>query len=258
MPVRTAVKALIDEQILHQLENGRFVINPRKLGKKKPGRPQRLQPPTDWYKVIADDVIRQSLRGKSTQMVIAAAAQRYAIGRTLVQGVFQRLAGAGLLVHVPRCGWFIRPFRETDLDAYVDVREALEIRALELAREGLDSEELHEHLQRNLPGDKRTPTRFDNSLHGIWIDRAQNRYIQDFFDRHGAYYDALLAYAALGEPLLAELANQHRTILEALLRKKWRAARDALVHDIRRLRPILKDTIQCLEAEGASSPARAS
>ena len=78
---------------------------------------------------------------------------------------------------------------------------------------------------------------------GFYIDR-----VEDFFDRHGAYYAALLDYAAIGEPLLGEMAAQPRAILEALLAKKGAQARAALAYDIRRLRPILRETIRSLES----------
>jgi DNA-binding GntR family transcriptional regulator len=190
------------------------------------------------------------LRGQSVPLQIEATAEGYGISRTLVHMSFHRLAGAGLLEHVPRRGWLVRPFREADLDAYLDVRQRLELRALELAAHRLDPAGLKQLLDRNRPRTGREPTRFDNSLHRYWVEHSGNRYIQDFFDRHGAYFAALLDYAVIGEPLLSELASQHRTILQALLRKQWRQARAALAHDIRRLRPILKDTIQRLEACG--------
>jgi DNA-binding GntR family transcriptional regulator len=254
MPVRTAVARLIHEGYFHKQENGRFAVNPAKLSAGPDGAAGHAEPPPDWHKVFRDDVIRRSLRGQAVQLKIAATAERFGIGRTLVHSIFHRLAGAGLLEHVPRRGWLVRPFREADLDAYLEVREVLEFRALDLAAGRLEPAGLRELLEHNVPGDGRRPTRFDNGLHRYWVDRAGNRYIQDFFDRHGAYFAALLDYAAIGEPLLSEMACQHRAILDALLRKKWRQARDALAHDIRRLRPILKDTIQRLEAEGDGRP----
>jgi DNA-binding GntR family transcriptional regulator len=259
MPVRTAVSKLIDEHFLHKQENGRFAPNPAKLGAKRAGGAAPfVEPPTDWHKVISDDVVRQSLRGQSTPLRIAATAERYHIGRTLVHSIFHRLAGAGLLEHVRRRGWLVRPFREADLDAYIEVRAVLELRALDQARPRLEAGELRRLLELNRPPDGRAPMRFDNSLHRYWIDQSQNRYIQDFFDRHGPYFATLLDYAALGQSLIAELASQHRTILQALLQKRWRQAREALSYDIHRLRPLLKDTIQRREAEAAEGPAQAS
>ena len=255
MPVRTAVAGLIDEGYFQKQENGRFAVNPAKLGAEPAGAGSRRPgPPADWHKVLRDEVIRRSLRGQAVQLRIAATAERLGVGRTLVHSIFHRLAGAGLLEHAPRRGWLVHPFREADLDAYLEVREVLEFRALELAAPRLEPAGLRELLDRNVPRCGRAPTRFDNGLHRYWVDRSQNRYIRDFFDRHGAYYAALLDYAAIGEPLLSELAGQHRAILEALLRRQWRRARAALAHDIRRLRPILRDTIQRLEAEGGAEP----
>src|SRR3954453_4611865 len=60
MPVRTAVGALLAEQFLHKEENGRLGVTTRDLGPARAARP--VAPPPDWYKLIAADVIRQSLR----------------------------------------------------------------------------------------------------------------------------------------------------------------------------------------------------
>jgi DNA-binding GntR family transcriptional regulator len=254
MPVRRAVRALVAERLLHQEENGRLAVNGKPPATKRArGRAANVEPPRDWARVIAADVIRTSLCGRAEPLRLAATADRYGIGRTLVHRVFHRLAGAGLLDHTPRCGWRVHPFREADLDAYLEVRELLELRAIDLARPRLESAALKRLLDQNRPGDSTTPTRFDNGLHRYWIDQSGNRYIRGFFDRYGAYFAALLDYAAIGEPLLGELAAQHRTILEALLHKQWRQAKVALVRDIRRLRPILKDTIQRLEAGGGDA-----
>jgi DNA-binding GntR family transcriptional regulator len=250
MPVRTAVAELVDEGYFEKQDNGRFAVNPAKVGGGPTGAATLAEPPTDWHKVLRADLIRRSLRGQAVQLKIAATAERFGIGRTRVHSMFHRLAGAGLLEHVPRRGWRVHPFREADLDAYLEVREVLEFRALDLAAGRLDPAALQGLLDRNVPRTGRTPARFDNRLHRYWVDQSQNRYIRDFFDRHGAYYAALLDYAAIGEPLLSEMAGQHRAILEALLDRQWQRAKDALARDIRRLRPIMKDTIQRLEAEG--------
>jgi DNA-binding GntR family transcriptional regulator len=259
MPVRTAVGKLTDQRIFHKDENGRLRINPTKIGTRPAPSPRSyVPPPTDWAKVVTDDVIVQSLRGRFTQLKLTATAERFGISRTLVHSIFHRLAGEGLLEHVPRCGWRIRPFREADLDAYLEVRAVLELRALELARPRLQASELQLLLDCNKPGFGQSPTRFDNGIHRYWIERSENRYIQDFFDRQGAYYAALFKHMKLDEPLLSELASRHREILMSLLQKNWPLARKALAADIRTPRPILRDTIQRLEAQAADSSARAS
>ena len=257
MPVRRAVAVLIDEDLLAKGEGGRLAVNPAKLGSGRAAGGGAapsvgVAPPTDWAKQISDEVIRRSLRGESAHLKLEATATRLGIGRTLVHGIFQRLAGAGLLEHAPRRGWSIRPFRQADLGAYLDVREKLEVHALELARPHLVAADLRELIELNRPGAGARPRRLDNSLHQYWVARSQNRYIRDFFERNGPYFAALLDYAVIGEPLLSELMAQHREILEALLRHRLEQARRALSHDILRLGPILLDTIRRIEAGPAA------
>ena len=110
---------------------------------------------------------------------------------------------------------------------------------------------MQELLNQNIPGTGKVPTRFDNSLHRYWVDRCGNRYIRDFFDRHGAYFAALLDYAAIGgTPAVGIGLSAPGVILDSLLRKKWHQAREALRYDIQRLRPILKDTIHSPRGAG--------
>jgi DNA-binding GntR family transcriptional regulator len=256
MPVRLAVADLVREQLLLREDNGRLAVNPQELGKPSAVRAfAGPQPPPDWYEIIAGEVVRLSLRGQGLHLKIADLAEQHGIGRSSVHTIFHRLAGMGMLEHVPRCGWQVRPFREEDLDAYLEVRELLELRALELASPRLVAADLEEFLERNRPGDASSPTQLDNSLHRYWIERSRNRYIQDFFERQGAYYTALYAHAAVGEKLIATLAEQHRAILQPLLKKKLRQAQAALAFDIRSLRSILKEAIRRLEDSGNATKA---
>ncbi|MBL8795670.1 MAG: GntR family transcriptional regulator [Planctomycetia bacterium] len=252
MPVRLAVAELVREHLLLREDNGRLTVNPQQVGEQTAKSFAGPPPPPDWYEVIADEVVRRSLRGQASHLKIADVAEQHGIGRSSVHTIFHRLAGLGMLEHVPRCGWQVRPFREEDLDAYLEVRELLELRALELAAPRLVMADLEELLERNRPGDAGSPTQLDNSLHSYWIERSRNRYIQDFFERQGAYYTALYAHAAVGADLVATLAEQHRAILQPLLKKKLRQAQTALAADIRSLRSILKDAIRRLE-EGSTA-----
>lgn len=246
MPVRIAVRDLLAESILLKQQNGRFAVNPSKLGSApSPLAKTPAPPPTDWFDAVARDVIALGLRGKSTQLKIVPTAERYGISRSLLHTIFHRLAGIGLLEHTPRRGWAVRPLRERDLDAYLEVRENLELLALDLARDRLDPRELQRLLALNQPA--RTG-KIDNSLHDYWVGVSQNRYIQDFFERHHAYFNAMLTYAIISRKLVEDSKAGHRRILEALLRRDWDAARTELSHDIRRLRPLLIATIQRLES----------
>ena len=195
---------------------------------------------------MQQDAIRESLRGESQKWKINETAERYGIGRAVVQSIFQRLAGMGILEHEPRCGWRVRPFHEDDLDAYLEVRVLLELKTLDSCRGQLEPDVLQRIREGNLPGRGTTESLIDNSLHQYWVGLSGNRYVQDFFERHGAYYTALYEYAEIGGRQLAKIASLHRQILAALLERKWRVARESLVEDIESLRPILLETIRNL------------
>jgi DNA-binding GntR family transcriptional regulator len=138
----------------------------------------------------------------------------------------------------------VAPFREEDMLAYLDVRETLELKALDLARPRLIEADLRRMLEGNLPPPGSPEPRLDNRLHQYFIDCSGNRYIRDFFRAHGGYYTALFDYAALGASVVEEMARQHRDILTHVLAGRWKQAKEALGHHIRAQRPALRKMIE--------------
>src|SRR5262245_48161647 len=138
-PVRTAVAELIDEGLLERRSNRRLAARIRRKASARARRSQKLpEPPRDLLKLIRDDLVQLSFQGKPVYLREEATAKKYEVGRTMIRDVLQRLAGQGILDHIPRRGWLLRPFQQQDLQRYVEVREVLELKALELARPKLD------------------------------------------------------------------------------------------------------------------------
>lgn len=251
MPVRVAIESLIDDGILHKLENGRLSVNPSALGKQKQKRNGRrhssINAPIDWHQRIQQDVVRKSLSQYEEVLTIDGTAETYGIGRAVARKHLIRLAGQGLLEHTPRKSWRVRPFKEKDLDDYLDVRSILEVRALDIAKDSLKDEDLQEMMEQNQPTSKTSPAKLDHRLHQYWIEKSGNRYIIDFYCRHSHFYLGLYHYAVEQNPSFAsKVAKQHRIILGAVLKKHWHQARVALTDDIVSLRPILLSAIQDL------------
>src|SRR5262245_3215303 len=185
-PVRAAVRELIEEKYLKKSENERLAVRYR-----PPSSAATVSPaePTDWVKVIADDLVQLSLEGVPVLLREETTADKYGISRSSIRQIFQRLAGRGILEHLPRRGWQLRPFRQEELDAYTNVRVMLEVGALELAWPRLVDEELQVILDGNrLPASPNDRPLIDNSLHAYLVGKAKNPFISDFFDRHGEYY----------------------------------------------------------------------
>jgi DNA-binding GntR family transcriptional regulator len=252
-PVRLAVNVLLKNGYLIKQKNGRLRINPAKVSSSKPSTPSASLSPElssqDWETQLIEEILTLSLRGKAVYLREEAVAKRYEVGRTIVRQVFTRLAGKGLLRHIPRCGWCVCTFDERDMCDYLVAREALELTALELAQPHLVPADLETMLQGNLPGRLQRSARLDNRLHQYLIEKSGNAYIRDFFDRHGLYYTFLFDFAAPEAHVMDEMAVQHRAILSALLAQDWVQARIALSHHIRSQRPVVKQLMEALSGK---------
>lgn len=239
-PVRLAVRELVDEQVLLKQSNGRMTLNPEAEGESEVPPVPPHAPARDVEATLAAEIIRLSLQGRAEPLREEVTADRFGIGRTVLRQVLSRLEGLGLIEHLPRRGWRVRPFDESEMVAYLQVREGLELKALDLARPHLDPVE----LRRMLRGNRRGAPRIDNDLHRYLVQKAGNRYIREFFERHGIYFATLFDFAAPETNVARTMARQHRTILRALLARDWKAARKALAHHIRSQRPVIRRLLQ--------------
>jgi DNA-binding GntR family transcriptional regulator len=235
-PVRAAIRELIEEKYLKKGDNGRLAVLVESLG----GAACSPQEPTDWGEVVANDLVQMSLEGVPVLLREETTAEKYGISRSSIRQIFHRLAGRGILEHLPRRGWQLRPFRQADLDAYIDMRVTLECKALELAWPRLVDEDLQAMLEGNvLPMNSEARPVSDNSLHAYLIEKSKNPFITDFFDRHGEYYNALFEWENLDRDAQIQEIRDHREILEALLRRDRPAAEQALASHIRNNHPVL-------------------
>ncbi len=255
-PVRAAIAELLGEGVLIKGANRRLVPSPAAM---EPGEASEsgeesaepIEPSGDLLKRIEHDLVRLSLSKQAVPLREEAAARKYGISRSSLRNILNRLAGRGLLMHLPRRGWQVRPFRKEDMESFLDVRALLEVKALELAQDRLDPVVIRRILDGNrAPANPGERPQVDNSLHAYIIAQAGNPYIQDFFDRHGRYYELLFAWEDLDEEAFLEAVQQHRQILEAILRKDWDTARAALAWHIRSNHPVLRSLTRREAADG--------
>lgn len=239
-PARNAVIALVDEGVILRKPNGRLCIKSKKAKGATTGKPHSMVPGAkpalqkEWHNAIIREVINLSINQNSDYLREEATATQFNVSRTVVRQLFSHLAGAGLMEHVPRCGWRVQQFNEKEMMDYLRIREMMELEALRLARPRIQVKELEAMLAKNQPSGKRqTVPRLDNQLHAYWIERCDNRYIQDFFRRYSDYYSALFDHASVGKETMHAMAAEHCTILQCLIDSDWAGAKKALVRHIR-------------------------
>lgn len=249
-PVRAAVTELIAEGLLEKGPNRRLAPRTQPKRSRNYTAPP---PPEDPFEIIANDLVLQSLEGEAVYLREEATAEKYGISRSAGRNILHRLAGANMLDHIPRRGWRLRPFRQEDMQAFIDVREVLELRAFDSAQPHLVAEDLQAMLDRNVLPDEGSHPRVDESLHGYLIDKSKNPYIKEFFEQKGRYYRLLFRWEDHDRPAALDAIAQHREILTALLNEDWKSARESLSHHIRCNHPVL-EKIATPESKNEPSP----
>ncbi len=246
-PVRIAIKALIDQNILIKHNNGRLEITKKNLKTADTIPTPTITNQTDAIFIqLSQVILKESLTSNEVFLREQSTSEQYNIGRTVVRQLFSKLAGAGMLEHIPRRGWLIRQYREEDMDAYLEVRETLELKSLDLAMPYLDTADLKKLLKGNTQTPNSNVININNDLHQYWINRSDNRYITEFFERHSRYYDSLFDYATIKNDVTKQMANQHCLIINALLNDQLDIAKENLVHHIRDQHPMLQRTLNSI------------
>jgi DNA-binding GntR family transcriptional regulator len=236
-PIRKAIDILIAKGVIAKNSQNRLSIGSKKP--KKISRTKPLCPPVDLFDFLARDMAIESLAGKEKFIREDAVAKKYKVSRTVIRRIFSKLAGAGIIDHLPRIGWRLRPFCREDLAAFLQVREILELKAMELAGDKLEIKTLEKFLADNAAQENKV----DNSLHNYIIEKSANRYIKDFFEHYGKYYEILFACEDMDKKSSALAAEQHRKILTALINRDYLQAKVALSdhihtnHDVLNTKP---------------------
>jgi len=244
-PVREAVSELLAEGILQRDGGRRLTAGRGRLRSDAQAEPSRPTTPEERFEMVSQSLVRLSVKGETILLREQATAEEYDLSRTAIRQIFHRLASDGLLEHLPRRGWRLRPFQQGDLDSYIEIRVALERKSLELAKHRLLEEDLLEMLDRNqLPKDEQDTPKIDDGLHVYLIAKAENSYITDFFARQGKYYGMLFDWEALDRTAALQTVEQHREILESLIARDWETAADRLENHIRHNHPVLRQLLK--------------
>ena len=245
-PVRKALNGLIEEGLIRKKENGRLepVATCKPLTLER--RSFEIEDLPDPNIEITRELVELSLSGKEVFVREESTARKHGLSRSSLRQILLKLAGEGLVLHIPRRGWQVKPFRQEDLQSFIEVREVMELKALELAQFKLSKPEAKQRLQEikasnQISKNGKVKVRIDNSLHQYLLELADNPYLDDFFQRHGKYYSILFEWEGVNENAAIQAVHQHHAIIDALINEKWAQARTELSEHLRTNHPVLQE-----------------
>ena len=245
-PIRQALDGLIEDGLIRKKENGRLELIETLKPHIYEGRLFEIEDIPDPSIAITRELIELSLSGKEIFVREEITARKHGLSRSSLRQILQRLAGEGLVLHLPRRGWQVKPFRQEDLQSFIEVREVMELKALDLARAKLCKPEAKTKLLKIKSSNKvsrngKVKVSIDNSLHQFLLELANNTYLQDFFDRHGKYFSILFKWEGENPEAAKQAVAQHHDIIDALLDENWALAKKHLSHHLRKNHPVLQE-----------------
>ena len=245
-PVRKALNGLIEEGLIRKKENGRLELIETFKPHTYEARSFEIEDIPDPSIEITRELIELSLSGKEVFIREESTARKHGLSRSSLRQILLKLAGEGLILHIPRRGWQVKPFRQEDLQSFIEVREVMELKALELAQSKLSKPEAKHRLQEikasnQILKNRKVKVKIDNSLHQYLLELAGNPYLDDFFQRHGKYYSILFEWEGGNENAAIQAVHQHHAIIDALIDEDWALARTELSEHLRTNHPVLQE-----------------
>jgi DNA-binding GntR family transcriptional regulator len=229
-PIQIVLARLLEDGKISKQANGRIEVSKNLI---KIKTKTDIKPKDDPYVGILREIVQRSLHAEDDFLREETTAANHGLSRSAVREICHTIAGKGLLEHIPRRGWRIRPFSQDDLRDYMETRVVLELKALDLAWGKLLDVDLQSMIDGNIPA--QSPDDFptiDNRLHNYIIERSESFYIKDFFKRHAPFFKILFEWEGEDRDAAIETVKQHHDILKALLNRDKPTAAAALSNHI--------------------------
>lgn len=201
-----------------------------------------------------------------TRLVERRLAERFEVSKSPVRDALQRLAGEGLVVQTPYAGMIVAEFEPSYVDELYQVREVLEVMAVELATPRLTTEDIAEaeksfrEAEEAMHADDRPALgRASSRFHAVLHRRAENRPLQAMLD---GLRDKVRIVTSINwrsrDATMWEAHRRHQAILAAARAGDVAAASDLMRDHIRRgrleYRTAFDDRGATSQAEEAAGP----
>ena len=185
------------------------------------------------YGKLREDILRREL-GPGFRLIEGEITQRFGVSRGPVREALRRLAGEGLIEHVPNRGGTVSRHSPTELRELFLIRIELEALAARLAARSDDSIALAAFRQAVLPifdDSRRQVSEYlleNTAFHHAVIKLAGNKALQDLVGRLQLTLIMSQVRDSLTQDVIATSMREHRTIANAILERAPDAAAAAM------------------------------
>ena len=201
---------------------------------------------------IREEILSGGLR-QGERLVEARIAEQLGISRGPLREAFKVLRSEGLVVDLANRGTFVVRLSPTDIREIFDLRAAIESHAAKTLARRAGVEEVRE-LRRLLElleaaadsGDVRTVARADLAFHEAVCRLSGNQRLHAVFTRDVPTMQALIKIDDQLYPSLADTAQEHRPLLEAIESRDAEAAAAGFEAHIDRARDLVAEFIEAL------------
>ena len=175
------------------------------------------------------------------RLVFVDLAKKIGVSRTPVNHALSILASEGFLDFIPHQGYAVHELTQEEAGALYQVREIIEMGAIELAIRKMTPEKLEalrkkkDVIAEKLTADHVTRRNFilDQEFHLCYIDMAGNPYLTNFFRE--VYQRIFLRHRLEGLSIARnqQVVSEHNEIVKAISQKDVRKAKESIKKHIR-------------------------
>ncbi|MGE5576285.1 MAG: GntR family transcriptional regulator [Syntrophothermus sp.] len=147
--------------------------------------------------VLREDIVSLRL-APGEKLNVIALAEHFGVSRTPIRDALQLLVEEGLVIVVPRVGYYVVQLSAEDVREISGIRKMIELYAFDLAMLHMTPETIEEMYRqalavKNLPGDKRRSAfeRLDRAFHADIIRYADNRRLLELSARIHVFFDLM-------------------------------------------------------------------
>ena len=174
------------------------------------------------YQSIKDSIINGDIE-PGTRLTESKLSKQLNVSATPVREAFRELSSEGLIKLIPYRGAVVQRFTHEELSEVYECREALEVKAVELAIYNIDDDSLNE-LYSLLEKSKETSNHLEyvevnSSIHNLILKNAKNQTLMNFMKQIQEVVMHNRTLSSYSEERKKEMYEEHKNIIDAIKNK---------------------------------------